>query len=269
MDVRERTEGSQCEGNNPVMPKAHEHWKVLPHGKLTEIDPNILTVIGKIHMPLTDLPRRMTVARLAGGRLVIFSAIALDEEGMRTIEHYGRPAFLVVPSDKHRLDARIWKDRYPALQVVAPEGSRKGVEDVVPVGTTSPQFEDSSVQFVTVPGTGQQEAALVVHTSNGATLVLNDLVGNIRNSTGFGGWFLRAMKFAGDAQQIPRPVRWTLIKDAPALRAQFLRWAEIPTLKRILVSHGEAIEYHPAATLRELARSLEEKQPDPATTTTA
>src|SRR5690349_20996582 len=103
--------------NNSPMPKFHEHWKVLPHGRLTEIDPNILTVVGNIHMPLTELPRRMTVARLAGRRLVIFSAIALDEENMRRLDAYGRPAFLVVPSDKHRLDARIWKDRYPALQV--------------------------------------------------------------------------------------------------------------------------------------------------------
>jgi len=246
------------------MPRAHDHWKVLPHGNVTEIDQNVLTVIGNIHMPLTDLPRRMTVARLSGNRLVIFSAIALDEAGMRMIEHYGRPAFLVVPSDKHRLDAKIWKDRYPAMQVVAPEGSRKGVEDVVPVGTTDPQFGDQNVQFVTVPGTGRQEAALVIHTKHGATLVLNDLVGNIRNAAGFGGWFLRAMKFAGDAPQIPRPVRWTLVKDAAALRTQLLRWAALPTLKRVLVSHGEAIESEPAEVLGELARSLE-----PAEATTA
>jgi len=238
------------------MPKAHEHWKVLPHGKLTEIDPGILTVIGNIHMPLTDLPRRMTVARLTGKRLVIFSAIALDDAGMRIIENYGRPAFLVVPSDKHRLDAKIWKDRYPAMQVVAPEGARKGVEDVVPVGTTDPQFEDSSVQFVAVPGTGRQEAALLVHTPRGTTLVLNDLVGNIRNSTGFGGWFLRAMGFAGDEPHVPRPVKLAMIDDKAALRAQLLQWAELDGLQRILVSHGVPIEEHPAQALRDLARSL-------------
>jgi len=59
------------------MPKAHQQWKVLPHGRLHEIDPNILTVTGTISMPLLKLPRRMTVARLTGKRLVIFSAIAL------------------------------------------------------------------------------------------------------------------------------------------------------------------------------------------------
>ena len=238
------------------MPKAHDEWKVLPHGNLSQVDESILTVVGNIHMPLTNLPRRMTIVRLAGGRLVVFSAIALDEMNMQTIDAYGRPAFLVVPSDKHRLDAKIWKARYPGLQVVAPAGSRNKVEEVVPVDTTMPDFDDPRVQFVTVPGTGRREAALVVNSRNGTTLVLNDLVGNIRHVSGFGGWFLRATNFAGSEPHIPLPVKWTLIDDRAALSAQLLQWAELQTLKRILVSHGETIEYQPAEVLRGLADSL-------------
>lgn len=251
------------------MPKAHLQWKVLPHGRLHEVDPNILTVTGMIHMPFTELPRRMTVVRLADGRLVVFSAIALDESGMQMLENYGRPAFLVVPSDKHRLDAKVWKERYPVMKVVAPEGSRRKVEEVVPVDTAAPHFDDPGVQFMTVPGTGGHEAALLVHTPNGSTLVLNDLVGNIRYATGFGGWFLRTMKFAGEEPQVPRPVRWTLIDDPFALRAQFLKWAELPKLKRILVSHGEPIEDQPAEVLRDLAQSLVQDLPHQARVTTA
>src|SRR6184192_2151731 len=118
------------------MTKPFKHWKVLSHGKLKQIDDNILTVTGDIHMPLMDLPRRMTVVRLRDSRLVIFSAIALDEDEMAQLEEYGRPAFLVVPSDHHRLDAKIWKDRYPSIQVVAPEGSREAIEKIVHVDTT-------------------------------------------------------------------------------------------------------------------------------------
>jgi hypothetical protein len=47
-----------------------EHWTVLPHGKLVPVDENILTVVGEIHMPLMDLPRRMTVVRLLDRRLM-------------------------------------------------------------------------------------------------------------------------------------------------------------------------------------------------------
>ena len=170
------------------MTQPFQKWTVLPHGKLSEIDHNILTVVGEIHMPLMDLPRRMTVVRLSDSRLVVFSAIALDEDEMAALEAYGRPAYLIVPSDKHRLDAKPWKNRYPAMQVVVPEGARAKVEEVLPVDTVAPDFDDPNVQFVAVPGTRGHEGALVVRTPNGTTLVLNDLVGNIRPGPGSRGW---------------------------------------------------------------------------------
>jgi hypothetical protein len=238
------------------MTRPFQQWKVLPHGKLLEIDVNILTVTGEILMPMMSLPRRMTVVRLNGSRLVVFSAISLDEDEMAKLEAYGHPAFLIVPSDKHRLDAKPWKNRYPAMQVVAPEGARAKVEDVVPVDTVAPQFDDPNVQFAVVPGTGGCEAALVVRTPNGTTLVLNDIVGNIRDASGLGGWLLRLAGFAGDRPQIPKVVKKVMIADTGALRAQLLQWAQIDTLKRILVSHGSPIEDNPRQTLRDLASLL-------------
>lgn len=142
---------------------------------------------------------------------------------MAALEAYGRSAFLIVPNDHHRLDAKAWKDRYPAMQVVAPEGSRAKVEKAVPVDTASPRFDDPSVQFVAVPGTRGREAALVVRTPKGTTLVLNDLVGNIRNESGFGGWLLHMAGFAGKEAQIPRVVKMAMIEDTNALRAQLLQ----------------------------------------------
>jgi hypothetical protein len=238
------------------MTQPFKQWKVLPHGKLTEVDENILTVTGELHMPLVELPRRMTVVRLRDGRLVIFSAIALDEDEMKQLEEYGRPAFLIVPNDHHRLDAGIWKKRYPSLQVVAPEGSRDKVEKVVPVDTSAPQFDDPNVQFITVPGTEKREAALLVRSPRGSTLILNDLVGNIHNETGLGGWFLRKTGFAGDEPQIPKVVKFNMVEDQAALRAQLIEWSRLDSLQRILVSHGSPIQNRPDAKLRELADSL-------------
>jgi hypothetical protein len=238
------------------MSKPFQHWKVLPHGRLAQLDENIMTVVGKIRMPLMDLPRRMTVVRLIGSRLAVFSAIALDDDEMAGLEAFGRPAFLIVPSDKHRLDVKIWKDRYPGMQVVAPFGARAKVEEVVHVDTVAPRFDDPDVQFMVVPGTRGREGALLVRTPNGTTLVLNDVVGNLRNERGIGGWLLRLAGFAGRAAQIPRVVKLAMVDDAKALRAQLLLWAEIGSLKRVLVSHGEAIKDNPRQTLRDLAGSL-------------
>ena len=238
------------------MTQSFQHWTVLPHGKLSQIDDNILTVVGEIHMPLMDLPRRMTVVRLKDSRLVIYSAIALGEGEMGALESYGTPAYMVVPNDKHRLDAKIWKDRYPSMQVVAPEGSRVKVEEIVPVDTVAPAFDDPDVQFVVVPGTQGREAALIVRTANGTTLVLNDVVGNIQDATGFGGWLLEIAGFAGKEAQIPRVVKMAIIDDKNAFRDQLNQWAEISSLKRILVSHGSPIEDNPRQTLLALAKTL-------------
>ena len=198
----------------------------------------------------------MTVVRVNGGRLVIYSAIALDPAGMSRLEDYGIPAFLIVPSDLHRIDARIYKDRYPAMKVVAPEGAREKVAEVVPVDTTAPDFNDATVRFVTVPGVEGHEAALVVERSGGTTLVLNDLVGNIHNARGPGGWILKAAGFAGDEPQIPRVVKSKIVEDELALRRQLETWADIPTLRRIIVSHGDPIIANPRDALRQLAQSL-------------
>jgi hypothetical protein len=233
-----------------------KEWTVLPHGKLTAIEPNLLTVTGELDMPLTEFERRMTIVRLASGRLVVFSAIALDEDEMRAVEAFGRPAFLVVPNDHHRLDAKIWKDRYPNIKVVAPAGAREKVEEVVPVDTCTPVFEDPRVRWLTIAGTHEHEAALLVESEGGATLVLNDLIGNLPHGEGVGAWFLRAMDFAGDEPHIPKPVKLTMIEDPEALRKQLLEWAALDSLKRVVVSHGGIIDDEPRKVLRELAATL-------------
>lgn len=43
------------------MPQPFTEWKVLPHGKLTKIDDNILTVTVTIPMLVGNMTRQMTV----------------------------------------------------------------------------------------------------------------------------------------------------------------------------------------------------------------
>jgi hypothetical protein len=238
------------------MPQPFTEWKVLPHGKLIALDSDLLTVTGDIPMPVGNLKRRMTVVRLQDARLIIFSAIALDEDEMRSLENFGKPTYLIVPNDHHRLDAKIWKDRYPNIQVIAPEGCRANIEKAVIVNTTRADFGDPNVTLIVVPGTGSRELALEVRRTDGTTLVLNDIVGNVRNASGFGGLMLRLMRFAGKEPRVPLPIKFALIRDKAAVARQLRQWAELPSLKRILVSHGSTIEHDPRGALRKLAASL-------------
>ena len=238
------------------MPKPFTEWTVLPHGKLARLDDNLLSVTGDLHMPVGDFSRRMTVVRLQDRRLIVYSAIALDEAEMSALEEFGDLSFLVVPNDIHRMDAKIWKDRYPNLQVIAPAGVKKQVEEVVKVEHTAPDFGDPLVEFVTVPGTQEHEAALLVKTWSGTTLVVNDLIWNLDDRPGFGGWLFHLMGFTGQEPRIPTIVELREIKDKPALRGQLERWARIPGLNRIIVSHGKIVTHDAPGVLDRLAVSL-------------
>jgi len=238
------------------MPKPFTEWTVLPHGRLSRIDDNLLSVVGDLPMPLGEFPRRMTVCRLKDSRLIIFSAIALDDREMVALEDFGIPTYLIVPNDIHRMDAKIWKDRYRQLTVIAPKGVRKKVDEVVHVDQVDTDFGDTSVEFVTVPGTDDHEAALVITGESGSTLVVNDLIWNVGDLPGFGGFLFRMLGLTGQQPKIPGLVELRAIKDKVALQMQLEAWAHMPDLKRIIVSHGNIITRNPAQVLLRLAESL-------------
>jgi hypothetical protein len=234
------------------MTAPHETWTVLPHGELTQVNERILTVVGDLKMPLLHLPRRMTAVRLASGNLVIFSAIALKQPDMIKLEVFGSPAFLVVPSQMHRLDAPSYARRYPNIVVVAPLGGVEKIGKVVRVHTSTPDFRDATVRYVEVAA----DSALEVEGKDGMTLIVNDLIGDIHDQSGIGGWLLRVMGFAGNDPHVPAPVKLLLGKHKSEVAAQFRRWAEREDLRRIIVSHGDPIEVDPRGVLRALATSL-------------
>jgi hypothetical protein len=154
------------------------------------------------------------------------------------------------------MDVKAWKDRYPSMRVITPAGARERVEEVVPVDATHVDFADPHVQYVTVPGTGEREAALVVETGSGATLVLNDLIFNLANRPGITGWLFKAAGMTGDEPHMPAVIKLRQVKDEAALREQLQRWAELPNLRRVVVSHGNIITNDAAPLLRRIAQEL-------------
>ncbi len=230
-----------------------KEWTVLPHGKLTRVNERIVTVVGDLKMPLLHLPRRMTVVRLKTGELAIFSAIALRDPDMAELESLGRPAYLIVPSVRHRLDAPAYAQRYPNITVVAPLAGAQKILDVVRVDTSVPDFGDPTVRYVEIVA----DSALEVDGDDGLTVIVNDLIGDIHGESGLGGWLLRMMGFAGEEAHVPGPVKLALGKHKSEVAQQFRRWAERDDLRRIIVSHGDTIMADPRGVLRTLAASLD------------
>jgi hypothetical protein len=239
-----------------AMTKLHHEWKVLPHGRLKTVDDRILTVEGDIPMPLGKFPRRMTVVGLSRNRSVIFSGIPLGEAGMREVEAIGKPSFLIVPNAHHRLDAAAWKNRYPKLKVLCPPAARKAVSEAVTVDSTNDVLSDKDADFVIVRGTGDAEAALVVRRERRITLIVNDVVANVRNPRGLGAKLMaRLLSFGVKRPQIPRIVSRALVSNRRELASQFRDWSDLPGLERLIPSHG-AIIGRPVVELRRMAGTL-------------
>jgi hypothetical protein len=238
------------------MPKPFESWTVLHHGKLTQIDDGLLTVVGDLHMPIGEFPRRMTVVRLADRRLVVYSAIALDDDEMQALERFGTPAILVVPSAIHRIDARSWKTRYPTMTVVAPESARAEVEEVVRVDAHAMDLGDPRVQLLAVRGTEGLELALLVRRAGGSTLIVNDVIWNVPPRGGVRGWIMKVAGMTAPAPFVPKTIARKTIKDRAAFRGQLEEWSTITDLQRIVVSHGEIVTDHPRRVLRALSAKL-------------
>jgi hypothetical protein len=205
-----------------------------------------------------SLKRVMTVARLSDGSLVIHSAIALAEEEQRKLEALGTPSVLIVPNRGHRLDAPAYKKRYPALRVFAPRGGRKGVEEVVPVDGTYEDFPgDDTVRLETLKGVAEEEGAMLVRSSDGTTVVLNDVVFNMDRKKDPLGWFFTTVLGSAPGPRVSRLVKLLYVKDRKALRAELERLATIPDLVRLIVAHEKVASGGEAASaLRRAATYL-------------
>jgi hypothetical protein len=224
---------------------------VLPHGPLQQLAPRVWQLTGTL--PNMALPRNMTVWRMDDGGLWIHSAIACDDATLAQIEALGAPSVLVVPNGMHRLDAAVWKARFPALRVVGPEGSRAKAEEIVRLDGS-----DAEVPGVTahaLPGLKDVEHAYALDSGAGRALVFCDALFNVRHQPGFQGFLLRIMGSTG-AFVMTRLGRLLLLSDGAAFATWLRARAAEPDLALLCVAHGDPVLTDPGVKLRDAADRL-------------
>jgi hypothetical protein len=239
-----------------AMPKANTEWRALAHGPIEKLADNLWWVQGAL--PGMSLKRVMTVVRLRDGRLVIHNGIALEPAAQQAIEAWGTPAFLLVPNGAHRLDAPAYKRRYPQLKVFAPKGARTKVEEVIAVDGSYEDFPaDEHVRLQTLHGVKDQEGALLVRSSDGLTVVLNDAVFNMDRKRDPLGWFFTTLLGSAPGPRVSRLAKLLFVADKRALRADLERFAALPELTRLIVAHEKVASGPDASSaLRQAATYL-------------
>lgn len=231
-------------------------WLVLPHDPIQELSENLWRVEGAL--PRFSMRRVMSVVRLQDGRLLIHSAIAMDEASMAKLEAWGEPAILLIPHRRHRMDAPRYKQRYPALRVFAPPAVLERANAVVNVdGTFAEAPLDSSASLELLDGTGEAEAALIVRSHDGVSLVLTEVVFDLAPPSNA---LLRAaikLTGFGPGPVVTPVVKLELVKNKGELAAHLGRLAAIPELTRLIVGHSRmSVGSAAADALRQAAASL-------------
>ena len=229
-------------------------WPEYENGVLETLSERHLFVQG--FLGRSRLGRAMSLLRLADGRVVIHNAVCLDEAGMARLEAFGPPALLIVPSAMHRTDAARYKARYPALQVLCPEGCRARVERRLAVDGTYADFpDDPHVRVEYWEGTGRSEGVFSVDEGEGLSLLTCDAIFNLPHQAGCAGLIVKWIGSSGGPRVTPLAKR-AMVKDPVAFAAHLRRLAELPGLKRVLVQHREPIEGDVRGVLEGIASRL-------------
>ena len=237
------------------MPKVFREWNVYRHSPIKKLTENLWTVTQIL--PKSPVMRRMTMIRSEQGEIFLHSPIALEEKAMEEIEAWGEIRFLVIPSGWHRLDSRIYKDRFPSATLICPLGSKKKVEEVVPVDQTYDQVDpNDSIQFLHIAGIENFEGVIVVKTEKGIALIFNDMVMNLAHRLGISGLILRLIGSSG-GPKVTNLMKWFVVKNKEETRQWFLTLeAEERHLYCIIPGHGKIIEEQPNQVLKTIATNL-------------
>jgi hypothetical protein len=239
-----------------MMPRAmaEAQWKVLPHGPVESLSPRLRVVEGGL--PNMPLKRVMSVVRMDNGGLFVHNGVALNPADMTELEKWGKPSILLVPNPWHRLDAPAWKTRYPELKVYCPTGALKRVEKAVPVDGTYENLPSTAPVTVRyLDGVGEREGYLELREGNDVTLIFNDAVFNQPHLPGMFGTIYRMIGSSG-GPRVTWLLRKAMVKDRAALKAQLLRLADTPGLRRIIIMHGTRVDSAPGDFLRQVADTL-------------
>lgn len=200
------------------------------------------------------IPRNMTVHRLPGGDLVLYSVIAMHEDGMRALEALGTPAFLVIPHDRHHMDAPFYKARYPTLRVLAPHG--RPVRGVA-IDADVSELTALGVKAYPVPGSSYHDVALEVPLPGGErALVVCELLTNLDPPGGLWGLAFKLLGPPGGGLGVARAVRLREVVDRERVRDWLAELAARGDVRMVLVGHGEPVLHGAPDALLRAARGV-------------
>jgi hypothetical protein len=230
------------------MPRG-DPMRIYPYDPPRALAADLWQIKGSLKM--AAIPRNMTIYRLPDGRLVLYSVIAMHEDGMRALEALGTPAILVMPHDRHQMDAPFYKRRYPALRALAPEPAKPRN---VPIDGDLTELSGLGIRAYPLPGTSYHEAILELPIDGGFALCTCELLGNLSPPPrGVLGLAFKVLGPPGGGFGVSRAVRSREVVSRQAMRAWLVGLSARRDIRVITVGHGAPVTEDVQAALTRAA----------------
>ena len=188
----------------------------------------------------------MFLVPMANRGLLVHSPTMVSDDTFERIAEHGEPQILFAPNHFHYVHLRRFRERYPQAIVVASESAMprladKGNKSIRELSDVEPRLP-AGVKWLRLMGAKAGEAWLSVPGEGGPTWLTCDAFMNIeRPVSGMMGLGLRAVS-AAPGFTISRTFGWLALSDTRAYSKWFLDMVEHERPRRLLLSHGEAIE---------------------------
>ncbi|OEO32305.1 hypothetical protein VW23_012220 [Devosia insulae DS-56] len=211
------------------------------------VDGPVVTAAAGFHYPT-----RMTVIRLAGGDLVIWSPVALTPQLRGEVEMLGNVRYLVAPNSLHDSFIADWHRAFPVAQVLAAPGVREKRADLkfgADLGNTPVPGWTGEIEVVLVRGNRITTEAVAFHRPSG-TVIFTDLLQQFPPGW-FKGWralVARLDLMLADEPSVPRKFRVAL-SDKRVARAA-LRRIVAWRANKVLMAHGTPVRREGHAFLK-------------------
>jgi len=193
-----------------------------------------------------EIDARMTVIRLADGKLMLHSPCAIDDDLRGALAALGSVAYIVAPGTFHYLHVASAQAAFPAAETyICPgiERKRPELEFDWLLGDIAPPAWAGELDQVLVRG-NRWIWEVAFFNRETRTLILVDLVENVTDATPHVDWQLKLWwKVVFHMWNTPKPapeyqLGWSDRKAAGASLQRILEW----DFERVILAHGDLIE---------------------------
>jgi hypothetical protein len=204
---------------------------------ITEITTDVHELVDEVRLPARfRLPVRMTIVRLPGRQLLLYSPVPIDDTAAAGLAELGEVAWLIAPSKYHHRWLAAAAERYPRAAVW---DARRG--------EPFPAALAAHLDHVAIAGAPKIDETVLFHRASRSLICADFLFYMTRPANWITRTVLALAGTGGGRLAVSRDWR-LLVKDRAAARTSvqaIRRW----DIARVIVGHGDVFEGDVAAAL--------------------